>query len=127
MAKGLRAKTEKRKRSARRQHYYEVQGKFELAELSRRLNDPHYVPPPQPPNAFLHPTNPDAVFPQHKKPHMVDFRMDRMALGGFTSRGLSHKEMSVRAIKSKYKTSFRSDEMIKEDEELEKKKAELME
>ena len=71
MAKGLRSKMKRRMRTVRREHYYEVEGKHKLAIKSAKLQDPMYdlrADVEMPPNAFLQPSNPNAVFPQHKKP-----------------------------------------------------------
>ena len=71
MAKGARSKYKKRMRSAKAAHMYETQGKFALERLNARLNDPTYHMKTEyalPPNAYLEPDNPLAVFPQVKKP-----------------------------------------------------------
>ena len=108
MAKGLRSKVKKRTRTARRQHYWEVEGKGLLEETSRRLQDPTWVPKPLSANAYVEPGNPTAVFPQHSKPHIIDFRDHKMALAGYTSRGVSRKHLSDRTKKSKYQTVIKT-------------------
>lgn len=82
MAKSLRSKYKRRIRSVRRAHYYEVEGKAKLETLSRKLADPTYDIAKDVglvPNAFVEPSNPNAVFPQHAKPHIIDFRAHKMA------------------------------------------------
>lgn len=67
MAKGLRSKHMKRLRAAKAAHIYETKGKHELAIQSRKLYDLNYsmaADHAPKPNAFLHPTDPNAVFPQ---------------------------------------------------------------
>ena len=66
MAKGLRSKYKRRIRTLRRQHYYEVEGKQKLQEQSDKLHDPLYDMTADvrlPPNAYVEPNNPMAVFP----------------------------------------------------------------
>lgn len=117
MAKGLRSKVKKRMRTAKRQHYWEVEGKYKLQEISRRLCDPTYQPKPEPPNAFLDPTNPEAVFPQHQKPHIIDFRAHKMAMSGLASRHVFRKHISSNSIKSPYKTVVKLKEDLDREEE----------
>ena len=118
MAKGLRSKVKKRMRTAKRQHYYEVEGKYRLQEILDRLHDPAYKPAPIPVNAFVHPTNPDAVFPQHAKPHIIDFRAHKMAMSGIASRHVFRKHFATNSIKSKYQTIVKDNyELALEEEE----------
>lgn len=42
MAKGLRAKTKRRLRTARREHFQEIQGKHDMQRIVNRLHDPYY-------------------------------------------------------------------------------------
>ena len=66
MAKGARNKYKKRMRSAKAAHLYSVRGKGVLDRLNGRLNDPNYQMQSEytmPPNAYLEPDNPLAVFP----------------------------------------------------------------
>ena len=105
MAKSLRSKVKRRIRTVRRQHLYETEGKQKLQEISNKLHDPTYDMKQDyelPPNAFVEPNNPNAVFPQHAKPHIIDFRSHKMAASGFTSIGNFRKMFSDRAKKSKY-------------------------
>ena len=105
MGKGLRSKYKRRIRSVRRQHYWEIEGKEKLQEISNKLHDPTYdfsKDGSLPANAFLEPHNPNAVFPQHAKPHILDFRSHKMASSGFASIGNFRKMMSSRSKKSKY-------------------------
>ena len=117
MAKGLRSKVKKRMRTAKRQHYYEVEGKYRLQELSDRLHDPTYKPKPIPPNAFVDPTNPDAVFPQHSKPHIIDFRSHKMAMSGLASRHVFRKHFASNSIKSKFQTIVKDKADLEREEE----------
>jgi hypothetical protein len=108
MAKGARNKVKKRLRVTRAAHLYEVRGKFREEEMSRRQYAPnnydylaaHHMPP----NAFVEPNNPLAVFPQILKPdkHLVDFRSQKMIGGGITGRNNARKMYSSNAKKSKY-------------------------
>jgi len=107
MAKGLRSKYKRRVRSVRRQHYWEIEGKQKLEEVSRKLHDPTYDIAKDVAlkvNAFLEPANPNAVFPQHAKPHILDFRSHKMASAGFATIGNFRKIMSNRAKVSKYQS-----------------------
>ena len=66
MAKSIRSKYKKRLRSAKAQHLYQIKGKAQLERLNARLNDPNYQMQGEhalPPNAYLEPNNPLAVFP----------------------------------------------------------------
>ena len=66
MAKGARNKYKKRMRSAKAAHLYEIKGKAALQRINQRINDPTYQTANEyalPPNAFLEPNNPLAVFP----------------------------------------------------------------
>jgi hypothetical protein len=122
MAKGLRSKYKRRIRSVRRDHYYEIEGQHKLQEISNKLHDPTYDFKDDgalPPNAFLEPANPSAMFPQHAKPHLLDFRSHKMAASGFASKGNFRKIMSDRAVKSKYA------DVIKTREELDIEEADL--
>lgn len=56
------------------------------------------------PNAFLHPTNPLAVFPQIKKPEIIDLRVNRMKHGGLVATGTFRKHLSKNAQRSEYAT-----------------------
>ena len=115
MGKGLRAKTKKRMRTVRRQHYYEVEGKHQLQELSNKLHDPTYdfkKDGSLPVNAFLEPQNPNAVFPQHGKPKIIDFRSEKMAGSGFASSHVFRKMLSTKSKKSKYQTIIKTPEEL---------------
>jgi hypothetical protein len=72
-------------------------------------------------NAFLEPSNPSAVFPQNKKPHIIDFRDSKMAGAGFASIGNFRKKMSDRSIPNKYPTTSKTAEEV----EAEKMQAEI--
>ena len=51
------------------------------------MNDPNYDIQKDlclPPNAFVDPNNPAAVFPQHAKPDIIDFRSNKIAEGSST-------------------------------------------
>ena len=85
MGKGARAKTKKRLNSAKRAKYMEgidlyifiVIGLPTLEDLARRQADPNYsaqchkLPPP---NAFVHPADPNAMFPQKTRTKLIDMR-----------------------------------------------------
>ena len=119
MAKGIRSKVMRRLRTVRRQHYWEIEGKQKLEDLSAKLQDPTYdfkQDGSLKANAFLEPSNPNAIFPQHAKPHILDFRSHKMAGSGFTSIGNFRKMMSVTAKKSKYDAVVRIPSEIERDE-----------
>ena len=42
MAKSIRSKYKRRLRTARRDHYWEVEGQYRLAAVSAKLHDPLY-------------------------------------------------------------------------------------
>ena len=66
MAKGIRSKYKRRVRTVRRDHYWEIEGKQKLQTVSNKLHDPTYdfkQDGALPPNAFVEPNNPAAVFP----------------------------------------------------------------
>ena len=54
------------------------------------------------PNAYVEPNNPKAVFPQHPKPHILDFRAYKMPGAGFAGRFNFRKLNNPKAIQSKY-------------------------
>lgn len=107
MAKGLRSKYKKRIRSARAAHLYETKGRHALEVQSAKLHDKNYSMKADhalPPNAFLHPNNPFAVFPQTAKPEFMDFRINKMKNGGLVAIGNFRKVISKNAKQSKYAT-----------------------
>lgn len=100
MAKSQRSKYKKRLRSAKAAHHYQVYGKAQLERISQRLNDPNYQMAAEyslPANAYLEPDNPLAVFPQVKKPQILDFRCHKMAGGGQAAIGVFRKHLSANA------------------------------
>jgi len=52
----------------------------------------------------VEPTNPKAVFPQHVKPKIIDYRDHKMAGSGFASIGNFRKLGNAKATQSKYAT-----------------------
>ena len=106
MAKSMRSKIKKRIRAVRRNHYWEVEGKAKLQDLSNKLHDPTYdfkTDGQLKPNAFVEPGNPEAVFPQHAKPKIIDFRSHKIAGSGLASKGTFTKMLSDKTKKSKYR------------------------
>ena len=78
-----------------------------MNDLSGKLQDPTYDITQDcalPPNAFLEPNNPNAVFPQNARPHILDFRSHKMAASGFAAKGNFRKILSDRAKQSKYQS-----------------------
>lgn len=121
MAKGIRSKYKRRIRSVRRDHYYEIEGKQKLQDISTKLHDPTYdftKDGSLPVNAFVEPNNPLAVFPQHAKPHILDFRSHKMAASGFASIGNFRKIMSTRAKQSKYQTIVKTTAELEAEEDM---------
>ena len=119
MAKGLRCKSKKRMRTAKAAHLYKIQGKAALERLNARMNDPNYQMASEytmPPNAFLEPNNPLAVFPQVKRPSIVDLRSHKIEGGGLTVVGTFRKHLSKNSKKSKYETIVRTAEQIEREE-----------
>lgn len=115
MAKGLRSKYKKRLRTARATHLYETKGITALAKQSAKLHDNNYSMAADhalPPNAFLHPTNPFAVFPQTRKPEYCDFRINRMKHGGLVAVGTFRKINNPNVKHSKYATITKTTEML---------------
>ena len=90
-------------RAARGKHLWEVKGKQQLERVVSKLNDPNYDSKKDlclPPNAFVDPNNPEAVFPQHAKPDLIDFRSNNIADGSKTVVGA----FRMNKRKSKYAT-----------------------
>ena len=69
-----------------------------------------------PPNAFVEPTNPDALFPQIAKPNIWDFRSHRMATGGRTAVHNFRKIHSEASKKSKYASVVKTTEELVDEE-----------
>ena len=65
-----------------------------------------------PPNAYLEPNNPLAVFPQVKKPDILDFRNDKIANGSIAAIGTNRKHLSNNTKKSKYATVVKTTAML---------------
>ena len=118
MAKGARSKYKKRVRSAKASHHYEISGKQTLARITNRLNDPTFQMANEytmPINAYLEPDNPLAVFPQVKKPQILDFRCHKIALGAQACIGTFRKHLG-NSKKSKYVTIVKSREQLDAEE-----------
>ena len=127
MAKSLRSKVKKRMRSAKAAHLWEVRGKHVLNRITAKLNDPNYDATKDlclPPNAYLEPDNPNAVFPQWDRPDILDFRSNRIAGGGLTVVGTFRKHLSKNSKKSKYPTIVKSREELDAEEAAEAKATE---
>ena len=78
-----------------------------MNRIASRLNDPNYDATKDlslPPNAYLEPNNPTAVFPQWDRPDILDFRSNKIAGGGLTVVGTFRKHLSANSKKSKYQT-----------------------
>ena len=69
-----------------------------------------------PANAYLEPDNPLAVFPQVKKPQILDFRCHKMAGGGQAAIGVFRKHLSANSKKSKYAPVIKTAEEIEAEE-----------
>ena len=120
MAKGLRSKYKKRLRSAKAAHHYQMYGKAALERLNARINDPTYQMQNEyslPVNAYLEPDNPLAVFPQVKKPQILDFRCNKIAGGAQAAIGVNRKHLSENTKKSKYAAVVVTAEQEAEEEE----------
>ena len=119
MAKSQRSKYKKRLRSAKAAHHYQVHGKAALERISARINDPTYQMQSEyslPTNAFLEPDNPLAVFPQVKKPNILDFRCHKMATGAQAAIGVFRKMNNPNAKQSKYATIVQTAEELANEE-----------
>ena len=68
-----------------------------------------------PANAYLEPDNPLAIFPQVKKPTILDFRCHKMAGGAQAAIGVFRKHIG-NAKQSKYATIVRTAEDIENEE-----------
>ena len=117
MAKGARSKYKKRLRSAKGAHLYLIKGKAQLERLNARISDPSYQMESEyslPPNAFLEPNNPLAVFPQVMKPDILDFRSNKIATGSQAAIGVFRKHLSKNPnVKhSKYEAKVKTAEML---------------
>lgn len=115
MAKSLRSKAKRRLRTVRREHHQETRGKQDMLRIAARLHNPFYdlkteFAPRV--NAFVEPTNPDAIFPQIAKPDILDFRSHKMAKGGYAATNVFRKHLSEKSIKSKYTSVVRTAEEI---------------
>jgi hypothetical protein len=90
-------------------------GQYKLNAISARLYDPTYDLKREyalPKNAYLHPNNPDAVFPQTAKPIIPDFRVHKMENGGLTAVGVFRKHISANATHSKYTAIIKTREEL---------------
>ena len=118
MAKGLRSKYKKRLRAVRATQLYEMKGKHQLAIQSAKLYDKNYsmaADHAPKPNAFVHPNNPTAVFPQIKKPDIVDLRISKIKNGGLVTSGTFRKHLSSTAKQSKFPTIVKTTEMLEQE------------
>ena len=107
MAKSLRSKVKKRLRTAKANHLWEVRGKAQLARITAKLNDPNYDATKDlclPPNAYMEPDNPNAVFPQWDRPDILDFRSNKIAGGGSTVVGTFRKVNNPKRKQTKWAT-----------------------
>ena len=124
MAKSIRSKAKRRMRNCRAEHLYQTVGVHKLNAMSARLHDPCYSIKKEygaPPNAFLHPKNPDAVFPQTAKPIIHDFRSHKMENGGLAAVNVFRKHLLPNAKQSKYKTHTMTRAQMDAEEALEKR------
>lgn len=115
MAKSVRSKVRRRLRNCRAEHYYQTVGQYKLNAISARLQDPTYDLKREyalPKNAFLHPNNPNAVFPQTAKPIIPDFRVHKMENGGLTAVGVFRKHFNSNATHSKYTAIIKTREEL---------------
>ena len=119
MAKSLRSKVKKRLRTAKANHLWEVRGKAQLNRITARLNDPNYDATKDlclPPNAYMEPDNPNAVFPQWDRPDILDFRSNKIAGGGLTVVGTFRKVNNPKRKQSKYNAVVKSREELDAEE-----------
>ena len=118
MAKSVRSKIKKRIRAARANHYWEVKGKARLNKIVEKLNDPNHDPKDHsiPLNAFMHPNNPNAVFPQWARPDIIDFRSNKIEGGNQAVKGTFRKHLSKNAKKSKYAAIIKTREELDAEE-----------
>ncbi|AFZ81098.1 hypothetical protein BEWA_005060 [Theileria equi strain WA] len=85
MAKGLRAKSLRRYRTAKRQVVNEVIERPRVAESFKKARLIHHgqdITPKTRPNMFLHPDDPDAVVPQCIPKPALDLRSENVPLSG---------------------------------------------
>eukprot|EP00922_Rhytidocystis_sp_ex-Travisia-forbesii_P033411 GHVS01049654.1.p1 GENE.GHVS01049654.1~~GHVS01049654.1.p1 ORF type:complete len:145 (-),score=21.27 GHVS01049654.1:180-614(-) len=106
MAKGIRCKSQRRLRSVKRQKVLEtieadrIQNAHEkLVKIQQGLE----VSETTPPNAFLHPDDLQAVFPQHNVKPALDFRPESLPLAGFACVGNRRKYTTAEKLHFKKK------------------------
>lgn len=81
--------------------------------LASKLHNPYYdikKDVVKPPNAFLHPNNPQAQFPKVTKQKIYDFRSHKIKNSGYASIGTSRRLLNSNAKKSKYATEVKTAE-----------------
>ena len=119
MARGIKNKHGKRLRSAKAAHLYSIKGKGQLERLNARMNDPTYQMKSEyslPVNAYLEPDNPLAVFPQVKKPDILDFRCHKIQGGAVAAIGSTRKLPGTNRKLAKYETVIKTREEIDAEE-----------
>jgi len=112
-------------RNCRAEHLYQTVGVHKLNAMSARLHDPCYSIKKEygsSVNAFVHPKNPDATFPQTSKPIIHDFRSHKMDNGGLTAVNVFRKHLLPNAKQSKYKTRTMTREEADAEEAMRKEK-----
>ena len=63
------------------------------------------------PNAFLHPTDPNASFPQYKKQPLIDFRNDKIEFAGYEFIGGRKKKLPTGLLQSHVRDEVDIEEM----------------
>lgn len=97
---------------------WETRGKAALDRITDRLNDPNFETKHEytmPPNAFLNPQNPNAVFPQVKRPEIIDLRSHKIKDGGVMAIGAFRKAFSKNSKKSKWATVVKTTDMLQKE------------
>ncbi|KRX08579.1 hypothetical protein PPERSA_10383 [Pseudocohnilembus persalinus] len=121
MAKSVRSKVKKRWRSLKRKVTEEQKTKGELQILENRLkstiNGIEYREPEKK-NAFLHPEDPEAVFPQFVPQKNIDFRANNIPYSGLEYAGSARPKKHAQATLSEYALSviedFKNKQQLKE-------------
>ena len=119
MAKSLHSKVKKRLRTSRRKQLMNLEGNQALKQMNARISSSNYdfvKEYARADNAYLHPNNVDAVFPQMKVYKGCDMRSSSINEGGTTVRFNSRKMDSLTARKNKFPTIVKTTEDLDREE-----------
>ncbi|KAM3143028.1 hypothetical protein pb186bvf_004846 [Paramecium bursaria] len=120
MAKSQRSKVKRRWRSLKRLHVENTIVKKDVAELSQKLEatiQNRQYRTEELKNAFLHPNDPQAIFPQYKPPLLVDFRSSALPYKGNQYVGALRKKIT-KTIILKDTEEDKTQNLIEEEQEV---------